>query len=196
MNRRFSAALVVLVAAIPLVACSEKTGGSATSTEGATTPTGAKTTTAEPGGDDLDTAKYLNDPCAILKTDQVAALGNFKRTDKDALPLGESCSWVGKDPLVDSTYAVTFSKDGNTVDSIAGNAKNSPVFQEVSVAGRKAVSYDTTDGKRDCTTAVGTSADGAVVVQVNTAKNDTANNGKACAASEKLAAVVIGNLKG
>ncbi|MEU7529735.1 DUF3558 domain-containing protein [Saccharothrix sp. NPDC042600] len=198
MNRTLRSVLVVGAAASALAACTSTDAGNPT--PASTTTGGGSATTkssAKPSGPGaLDLQKFTGDPCTILTSAQVSALGTFDPAEREDSPYGPGCAWVGKDVLADSTYRVVLVVKDATLDTYREENKSLPVFREATVSGYPAVSYDRGSGTRDCTTVIGTSDKDAVLIQTNVAEDDKTNAGKPCDASEKLGVTVIGNLKG
>lgn len=191
---------LALLAAVAVVtsACSTVDPGHATPdpTGGIGSGTTPSTPSAAPSGPQLDITKFKTTPCDLLSTAQISTLGEFDAPRPDAKPLGPSCAWYAKDVVRGASYTVSLVTNGSTVESMAESAKSSPVFKETKVDGRTAISYDITNGQGDCTTAVSTSSKDAIVVQINTLNEASPEHKDSCGASEKVAALVIQNLKG
>jgi hypothetical protein len=191
---------LIALAAVTLVGmvsgCSDKNPGNAT----AQSPTGSspETTSSKPAFSqpELDPTKFSDRPCDLLTSAQLAELGKFKAPESEKAAAGSMCHWRAQDTLKGTRYDVTIYADGNTIESIASSVKGSPVVKDAKVSGYPAVSYDITDGKGTCSTAVGTSAKHAILVQM-IAKDESLPEWKdSCGASEKAAALVLENLKG
>ncbi|GAA3887780.1 DUF3558 domain-containing protein [Saccharothrix violaceirubra] len=200
MNRTFKVALAAGAATVALAACTNSsTDGTPTpATNGVASQTkSSSTTSGKPSnGDDLNISRFADKPCDLIKPDQLTALGNFRPGESSSAPLGPGCSWFGVDALKDTTFFVTLVTKGDNLESMAENAKSFPIFKRTTIAGREAYSADRTDGKASCSTAVSTSAKDAIFVQGRPPANGTGTADKSCQASEKVAAIVIGNLKG
>ncbi|MEV0677983.1 DUF3558 domain-containing protein [Actinosynnema sp. NPDC050436] len=199
MTRTFRAVLVAGAALTALTACMTTSKGNPTPAPGATSAAGSTTTSGKPsGGSDLDLGKYLANPCAILTQAQQAELTTFREAKPETTgEQGPSCTYQGKDVLANSTFEITFMVKGTSIDDLIGNTKTGfPVARETKVAGRPAVSFDSADGKRNCSTAFGTSDTEAVLVQGNIGKNDKLNDDNACGTTERVATTIVGNLKG
>ncbi|WP_170211683.1 DUF3558 domain-containing protein [Saccharothrix australiensis] len=199
MNRTIRAALVVSSAVAVLAACTTTDPGDPTA--GPTTGTSERTPTtsgsATGGASGLSLAKYLSNPCAILTKAQQAELTTFREAKATEGTFGPACTYQGKDVLENSTFEISLVVKGNTIDDFIEEAKaGMSVAEETKVDGRPAINFDSADGKRNCSTAVGTSDKEAVLVQANIGKNDKLNDDKACEKSERVAKTVIGNLRG
>lgn len=193
-----STTLVALVAVtlVGVVAgCSDKKPGNAT----AQPPTGSSSETAsskpafsQPA---LDPAKFSDRPCDLLTSAQLAGLGKFEAPEPEKAAVGPMCHWRAEDTLRGTRYDVTILVNGD-IESIVSSVKGSPVVKDVKVSGYPAVSYDITDGKGTCSTAVGTSAEHAILVQMIAHDESLPEWKDSCGATEKVAALVLGNLKG
>ncbi|GGP44981.1 DUF3558 domain-containing protein [Saccharothrix coeruleofusca] len=189
----FTAAILASIAS----GCSEKSPGTPTSptTTGAPTQTTAAGKSAFPEPE-LDPKRFADRPCDLLKPAQLAELGEFDAPEPDNGAIGPSCGWGAKDVLKGTRYDITIYDDGSTIDTIIESVEGSPVVKETEISGYPAVSYDITDGKGTCSTAVGTSSVSAILVQVLNENEESSEWKDSCGASEKVAATVIGNLKG
>lgn len=188
-------ALLTAVLAIGVLAgCSEKTGGNANTTA----PTGGEQTSTPPtsGGSSsgLDIAKFVSKPCDVLTKTQLAAFGNLKAPEPRTAPLGPACDWKGVEVLRDSSFTVTLA-DGQKYDTLLSNSRKSPVFNEQKIDGLRSFNSDDTDGTRDCATAVETSEESAILVQINVA-SQLKGTKKPCDESSKIATAVISTLRG
>ncbi|GAA3876016.1 hypothetical protein GCM10022243_46150 [Saccharothrix violaceirubra] len=199
MKSKLGVAALAAVSIMMFSACSKST------TDGTPTPATGRGTTAQttsssgdkqPTGNDLDITRYADKPCDLIKPDQLATLGNLKPGEPGKGPLGPTCTWSAQNPTRDNTYALSLVTRGNTLESMIENVKDDPVFKTTTVAGRDAYSTDNTDGTLDCGTGVKTSSKDAIFAQVTLGVEDTAKTGKSCQASERLAAIIIGNLGG
>ncbi|MEU4802809.1 DUF3558 domain-containing protein [Actinosynnema sp. NPDC023587] len=199
MIRTFRAVLVAGVAVTALAACTSTTG-TPTRAPDATTGAGATTSSGKPagGGSGLDIQEYLTSPCTILTQAQQSALTTFREAKPELTgSQGPSCTYQGKDVLANSTFEITFLVEGTSIEDLISNTKAGfATARETTIAGRPAISYDSADGKRNCSTAFGTSDEEAVLVQGNIGKNDKLNDDNACGTTERVATTIVGNLKG
>lgn len=188
--------LTTVVLAGTVAACSGKDPGRPTpeTTSGATETT--STSKKPASGPDLDLSKFAGDPCKLLKSDQLAQLGDFDPAKQRSNSLGPGCTWDPKDVTKGASYEITLSTKGNNLESMMKNAKTEPVFKETTVAGYPAFSSDGTNGKGNCGTYVGTSDKEAIVVQISLEDKTAPEYQDSCSATEKVAALVIQNLKG
>jgi hypothetical protein len=92
--------------------------------------------------------------------------------------------------------ASTLKETNKNFDEIAKNSQGVKVYRLTTVGGYQAVSSDATDGKGNCTTAVGTSSKDVFVVQISIENESAPEHADSCAATEKVAALVVQNLKG
>ncbi|GAA3850513.1 hypothetical protein GCM10022243_15480 [Saccharothrix violaceirubra] len=193
MNRRLAAAAL---AAIPIIMVSACTKTTTTGNPTPATEQGGTTSTSSPTGKDLNISRFTDRPCELVKPEQLSTLGKLKTPKQEVSILGPTCTWPGKDPTADNTYALTLVTKGSTFESMRENVKDRPIFKDTTVAGREAYSSDATNGTRDCGTTVKTSGKDAVLIQMTLGDEDTARTGKSCRESEKLAEIVIKNLAG
>lgn len=175
--------------------CSTKDPGRAT-TESPTTETTSPSSSRRASGPDLDISKFASRTCDLLTADQLARLGTFDHPETDDDAFGPGCRWGAKEVLKGAAYTVTLSTKGNTLESMMANARTEPVFRETTVAGYPAFSSDGTNGKGNCGTYVRTSSKDAVVVQISIENKDAPEYKDSCGATEKVAALVVENLKG
>ncbi|WP_433269428.1 DUF3558 domain-containing protein [Actinosynnema sp. CS-041913] len=202
MNRTIRTVLVVGAVTAALAACTSKeVGGNPTSAPATDTSSAKPTESSSPSSNEptLDIEKFVSAPCTILTQAQQTALGTFReaKAGEDGVN-GPSCTYQGKDVLENSSFTIVLAVKGNTFDDAVKDGDTKfPVFQETKIEGYRAASFDGTDGKRHCNTAIRTSDRTFVLIQGSIAKNDTKlNDGKACGTTERVAATVIGNLKG
>ncbi|MET8756302.1 DUF3558 domain-containing protein [Lentzea sp. NPDC004782] len=187
-------ALTIVTLAGIMSACSGTEPGRPT----ASNPTGttpSSTSKAAPGPD-LDLSKFTSRPCDLLTAAQLAQLGTFDPPTSGHQELGPGCRWEAKEVLKGAAYSVTLSTEGNTLESMREASKAEPVFRETTVAGYPAFSKDGTTGKGNCGTAVKTSSKEAIYVQISTLNKETPEYKDSCRATEKVAALVVQNLKG
>lgn len=196
-----STTLILLALAVVGMAsgCTGKNPGNATpgpTSGGDTVATTTSKPATVPGGPDIDLGKFAAKPCDLLQADQLAQLGSFKAPEPGSNTLGPSCKWRAQKVLEGASYTVTLVTGGSTFEEISKNAKKDAVNRETKIADYSAVSSDQTNGKGNCGTAVGVSSKGALLVQAGSENENSAEYKDTCAASEKVAALVVGNLKG
>ncbi|KJK36481.1 hypothetical protein UK23_42130 [Lentzea aerocolonigenes] len=170
-----------------------------TSTETPGTPTtGAQTTSNQPTSDGsssgLSIAKYVSAPCTILKPDQVATLGTVKPAAPGTDVLGPLCSWRGQVATKNSSYTVSVTEDKD-FDDMVSNIKSNPVFTDKKLDGVRTITTDAVDGELACQSSVQVSKTDSVTVQVSAAADERATK-KACPEAERVAQLIITNLKG
>ncbi|PRY42698.1 uncharacterized protein DUF3558 [Umezawaea tangerina] len=141
-------------------------------------------------------AKFIDKPCDVLTSAQITTLGTFKEAKPSTDSTGPSCRWAATDPTKGISYTVSLLTDGTTIDKVTENVKTAPVYRKAEVSGLPAVSSDSTDGKGTCATAVGASSKDTFLVQISTLNESTPEYKDSCGATEKVAALVIQNLKG
>jgi len=186
-----TALLATVFAFGALAACSpSQTGGNPT--------TGAQTTGSQPtsdgSGTGLSIAKYVSAPCTILKADQAATLGTVLAPVPGTGTLGPNCLWKGKDVIKNSSYTVHVTEDRD-FDSLVDNVKANPVFTDKKLDGLRTISTDRADGELACLTSVEVSKSNSFTVQIATAADERATK-KACPEAERVAQLIITNLKG
>jgi hypothetical protein len=187
--------LLAAIASVALIAgCSQKDGGQATPQSGAGTATSG--TSAAPNEPQVGLSKFASDPCALLKADQLTSLGSFKAPRKDASSVGQRCTWSAQDVIKGAAYSVVVKTNTDTFEQVAENSKGVPVYKRTTVASYPAVSSDQTTGKGNCTTAVGVSSKEVFYAQISIENTAAPEYQDSCAATEKVAALVVQNLKG
>jgi hypothetical protein len=201
MTQLRSTNLIMLTAAAAMLlvsGCSQKSAGEASPQSSPGTAEGTTTTTssASSTGPELSVTKFASNPCGLLKADQLAQLGTFKAPETSDNPLGNKCRWAAQDILKGAAYSVIVGTKGQTFDEVAKNSQGVKVYRATTVGGYQAVSSDATDGKGNCTTAVGTSSKDVFVVQISIENENAPEHADSCAATEKVAALVVQNLKG
>ncbi|MEU0883916.1 DUF3558 domain-containing protein [Lentzea sp. NPDC005914] len=183
--------LAALFSLAALAGCSDKSGGNAKPET--TSPSDTKSESpSTPAGPQLDLAKFLAKPCDVLTAAQLSPLGShFKAPAPRTAPLGPACDWKAVDSTVDSSVTVTLA-DGKEYDSLLSSSRKSPIFSEQKVEGLRSFNSDDTDGTVDCTTAVETGKESAIVVQTSVLDGKT----KPCDVNLKVASAVVTTLKG
>ncbi|MEU5690351.1 DUF3558 domain-containing protein [Actinosynnema sp. NPDC020468] len=199
--KRIVGTTLVLGTAVVLAACSASDPGKpkpeSTPTRTSATAGTGTTSTSTSGGPALDIAKYRTAQCDILKADQLSGLGQIRAPEATRTDAGPSCKYAGKDSLANSTYEIVFAVGNGAYEDVLANSKKAVFYEEVTVAGRKAVNADVYGQNRDCSTAISTGAKDSVLVAISVAKNDrTAAAEKPCALTERLGAIVVANLGG
>ena len=170
-----------------------------TSTQtGGTPTTGAQTTSDKPTSDGSDTglsiAKFVSAPCTILKPDQVATLGSVKAPAPGTGLLGPNCTWDGQNVIKNSSYTVNVTADKD-FDDMVNNVKNDPVFTDKKLNGIRVITTDSVDGELACMSSVQVSKTDSVTVQVSASADERATK-KDCPEAERVAQLIITNLKG
>jgi uncharacterized protein DUF3558 len=193
--------LLMAVSACILGGCSEKDPGSASAESGARTEAPSSTASNAPstdtGGPELPLNTFADKPCELLKPDQVAQLGTFKAPAKSTNQAAVQCRWAAQDVTKGAAYTVAVANTGVTFQTSADQAKqNNPYFKPTKVSEYPAFNFDGTDAKGSCTTGVGTPSKGVFLVQINMENKALPEYNDPCAATEKVAALVIANLKG
>jgi hypothetical protein len=200
MTQLRSTNLIMLTAATAMLlvaGCSQKNPGDANpQSNPSTAESTSATSSANPTGSELSVAKFASNPCGLLTADQLAQLGTFKAPETSDNPLGNKCRWGAQDILKGAAYSVIVGTKGQTFDDVAKNSQGVTVYRPTTVGGYQAVSSDATDGKGNCTTAVGTSSKDVFVVQISIENESAPEHADSCAATEKVAALVVQNLKG
>jgi hypothetical protein len=144
----------------------------------------------------LDLTKYQNNPCGILRADQLASLGITKPGRSKDSAVGPACGWKPDD--TDGTVIdVSLLTKINGLQSIYQNRDHFQTFRPTQVAGYPAVDADALSGNQgDCGTSVGTANDSGFDVAVQIRSQSSAEYSNPCSVSKKIAQIIIGNLKG
>lgn len=190
-----TALLTAVLAFGALVGCtSPQTGGNPTTPA----PTGAEQTSSEPTSDGSDAglsiAKFVSNPCSILTTSQVTTLGSVRAPEPGTGELGPLCTWKGQDVIKNSRYTISVTENKSFEDMVS-NVKDNPVFTDKKIDGVRVISTSQTDASTGCLTSLQASKTSSVTVQVATAADERASK-PACQESERVAQLIITNLKG
>ncbi|SMD19217.1 DUF3558 domain-containing protein [Lentzea albidocapillata] len=187
--------LSTALVSVALAGCTgNQTGGSPTTAS----PTGNGQTSSQPTSDGSDTglsiAKFVSDPCSILTASQIATLGSVRAPQAGTAELGPNCVWNGQDVIKNSTYDISVTKDKN-FEAQVENVKNNGVFVDKKLDGVRVISTDQTDGSISCLTSIQVSKTDSVTVQISSATDERATK-KPCPEAERVAQLIITNLKG
>ncbi|USX48699.1 DUF3558 domain-containing protein [Lentzea sp. HUAS12] len=190
-----TALLTAVLALGVLAGCtSTQTGGNPTSAS----TTGAGQTSSQPTSDGSDAglsiAKYVSSPCSILTASQVSSLGSVREPAPGSGTLGPNCVWMGQDVIKNSKYTVHVTENKSFEDLVA-NVKANPVFTDKTIDGVRVISTSQTDASTGCLTSLQASKTDSITVQVSTAAEERASK-PACQESERVAQLIITNLKG
>ncbi|WP_439663883.1 DUF3558 domain-containing protein [Lentzea sp. HUAS TT2] len=190
-----TALLTAAFAFSALAGCtSTQTGGNPTTAA----PTGADQTSSQPTSDGsgagLSIAKYVSAPCTILTASQVATLGSVRAPAPGTGELGPLCTWMGQDVIKNSRYTISVTANKN-FDDMVSNVKSNPVFTDKKIDDVRVISTSQTDASTGCLTSLQASKTDSVTVQVATAADERASK-PACTESERVAQLIITNLKG
>lgn len=189
--------LLMAVSACLLGGCSEKGTGRPSAESGVTTGTPSTTPSTDTGGPELPLSTFVDKPCDLLKSSEVAQLGTFKAPVKSTNQVTAQCRWAAQDITKGTTYTVAVATTGVSFETSATQAKdNNPYFKTTKVSDYPAYNSDGTDAKGSCTTGVGTPSKGVFLVQINMENKALPEYDAPCVATEKVAALVIQNLKG
>ncbi|MDX3662838.1 DUF3558 domain-containing protein [Streptomyces sp. ID05-26A] len=190
-----TALLTAVLAFGALAGCtSTQTGGNPTSAP----TTGTEQTSSQPTSDGSDSglsiAKYTSAPCNILTADQAKTLGSVRAPAPGSGLLGPNCVWSGQDVIKNSRYTVHVTADQDFEKQV-NEVKNDAVFTDKKIAGARVISTDRLDGLITCLVSIQVSKTDSVTIQVNVASDEQAAK-KACVEGERVAQLIIGNLKG
>jgi hypothetical protein len=190
-----TALLTAVLAFGALAGCTtSQTGGNPTTAQS----TGAEQTSSEPTSDGPDAglsiAKYVSNPCSILTASQVTTLGSVRAPEPGTGELGPNCVWRGQDVIKNSKYTV-HTTENKSFEDIVNNVKANPVFTDKKIDGVRVISTSQTDASTGCLTTLQASKTDSVTVQVATATDERAAK-PACTEAERVAQLIITNLKG
>jgi hypothetical protein len=191
-----TALLTVVLAFGALAGCTGNTTGG-TPTTPAATGTGQTSSTPTSGDSSpgLDISKYATKPCDILKPDQLATLGSVREGATGTGALGQNCTWRGQDVTKNSSYIAHVSVGMDFDDQAAGSKQSNSFFEEKKIGDLRAYSTDGTDGAMFCLTTVETSKTDSITVQFSSAAAERGTK-KPCSETERVAQLIITNLKG
>ena len=185
--------LATLFTAAALAGCTTIGGTPTTGNTPPTTETSDTGSTGSPSAD-LGIDKYKDKPCDVLTAAQVAQLGNVKEPTTRQGAAGPICKWSGKELLDDSAYDIAIGT-ALAYDTALANSRQHPVFSEKTVQGVRTFTSSTTDDTRTCTANVDAGKSGTLLVNVNVARNKVPAQ-KPCAEADRVAAMIIENLRG
>ena len=170
------------------------TGGTPTTGTKTGTEQTSSTPTSEPSSG-LSIANYVTKPCDILKPDQLATLGSVREGATGTGELGQKCTWRGQDVSKNTSYIVHVTEDKAVDDMAASSKAKNSFFEEKQIDGLRAYSTDGTDGSMYCLTTVQASKTDSITVQVTSSADERATK-KPCPEAERVAQLIITNLKG
>ncbi|MCX2949651.1 DUF3558 domain-containing protein [Lentzea sp. NEAU-D7] len=190
-----TALLTAVLAFVALAGCTgNQTGGNPTTAP----PTGGEQTSSQPtseaSGPKLDIAKFVSAPCSILTASQISTLGAVRTAEPGTSALGPNCTWDGQDPIKNSTYEISVTT-GKDFDAMNENSKKNGVFVDKTIDGVRVISTDGTDASMYCLTSIQASKTDSVTVQISTASDERGTK-KPCPETERVAQLIITNLKG
>lgn len=190
-----TALLTAVLAFGALAGCTgNPTSGNPTPAATETGQTGSTPTSSDsPSG--FDISKYATKPCDVLKPEQLATLGSVREGATSTGALGQNCLWRGQDATKNSSYTVHMSVGMDFDDQAAGSKQSNNFFEEKKIDGLRAYSTDGTDGAMFCLTTVEASATDSITVQFSSAAAERGTK-KPCSESERIAQLIITNLKG
>lgn len=190
-----TALLTAVLALGALAGCTgNTTGGTPTpqSNTGAGQTSSTPTSSESPSG--LSITNYVSKPCDILKPDQVATLGSVKDGVAGTDALGPLCTWEGQNPIKNSGYDVSVTT-GKDFEAQVAAVKDRAVFTDKKIDGIRVITTDGTDGAMYCLTSIQISKTDSVTVQVDSSPDERATK-KPCVETERVAQLIITNLKG
>jgi hypothetical protein len=133
--------------------------------------------------------------CGILRAEQLSALG-VTAGKQDNSPTGPSCSWKPIDSN-GTAFDIALLSKVQGLDSVYSHRDDFRVFRPTQLAGYPAADTDDTDAAHgDCGTSVATANGAGFDVRVNVRSQQSPDYKNPCSVSEKIAQVVLGNLKG
>ncbi|SFR22997.1 Protein of unknown function [Lentzea waywayandensis] len=190
-----TALLTAVLAFGALAGCtSSQTGGSPTTASA----TGSEQTSSQPTSDGSDSGlsitKYVSAPCNILTASQLTTLGSVRAPAPGTGTLGPNCVWSGQDVIKNSRYTVHVT-EGQNYENQVNEVKNNAVFTDKKIDGVRVISTDRLDGLVTCLVSLQISKTDSVTIQVNVASDEQATK-KACPEGERVAQLIISNLKG
>lgn len=189
-----TALLTAVIAIGVLAGCSEKTGGNANTTAPSTGEQTGGTPTSGGSSTGLSIAKFVEKPCDVVTSAQLAKLGSLRAPETTSTSLGQQCAWKGQDIIKNSTYRVAVTPD-KAVDDMVANVKGDPVFTDHKVGGIRFITFDGTDASIDCRTIIQVSDTDSVTSSVSIASAERATK-KPCTESEEFAKMIVETLKG
>ncbi|WP_176946764.1 DUF3558 domain-containing protein [Lentzea fradiae] len=172
-------------------------GCTGTKTDGAATAASANTagtTSSAPSDNGPSISQFVANPCGILDADQVVTLGSVRAATPGTGTLGPNCTWKGQDAIKNSTYVVAVT-EGQDFEDMVSRVKANPVFTDKELDGMRVITTDRADGELACLTSIQVSKSDSITVQLNTAADERATK-KACPETERVAQLIVENLRG
>ncbi|EHR63033.1 DUF3558 domain-containing protein [Saccharomonospora cyanea] len=210
--KRVVAVLSVGLAVLAVAGCSEESAGEAAPGSESSVPGPAEQTSAssssEPGlphsgapavTDPLPESVLSVHPCDVLTRQQVqGALGpaasEGERRDLDEV--GPGCDWGNLDTLGGLRIGFSVVSREGLSAQYANTKPQVKVFRESGpVAGFPAVAYKTSEDDSYCTVAVGLANEYSITTTVTLSAEKEAEGVDSCVPAERVAEMVVGNLK-
>ncbi|GGM82411.1 hypothetical protein GCM10012275_61250 [Longimycelium tulufanense] len=203
MLRRLLVLPPVCVAALALASCGGGEQGSPAATDKPTSvaTSNAPTTRVAPPltAPALDTTSFEKNPCTLLRDDQLTQFGPRKPSTSQNGLTGPGCVWRPEDPTVGTRVAVDINTKSGGLEGIYQRRDKYGYFQETEVGGYPgvhAIDWRDAPSHGNCTSLIGVSKDRLIVTYVTIPRKTDPDYETACGASDRVAGMVIENLKG
>ncbi|MER7116535.1 DUF3558 domain-containing protein [Saccharomonospora azurea] len=209
--KRVAAVLSVGLAAFSVAGCSEESPGEAMTSNSSVPGSIAPTSQSAPSDsvlphsgapavvDPLPESVLSDHPCDVLTPEQVQkALGAGASTGSpsDLEQVGPGCDWGNMESFGGMQIGFSIVSREGLSAQYANTKPQVKVFREsVSVGGFPAVAYKASENDLMCTVAVGLADEYSISVTVTLSAEKEAEGVDSCVPAEKVAEMVVGNLK-
>lgn len=185
------------VAVLTLLAAGCSGGPAPATTSSTPAATSSSAGLAPPVANPLSLDKVKDNPCTLLKPDQLAAVGAQPQGTQGSNLVGKSCRWLPAETLTGATIELTMDVDHGGLESIYQKKASYPFFEAAQVGGFPSVrSGDQPELTRGtCDSHVGVGKDAVVFLQLIMRNNNSPEYKTPCVVSDRLAAQVIENIK-
>ncbi|WP_197318614.1 DUF3558 domain-containing protein [Saccharomonospora sp. NB11] len=209
--KRVAAMLSAGLAALSIAGCSEEAPGEGATSEFSVSGTVEPTSQSVPSGSVLPHSgapavanplpeSVLSDhPCDVLTPEQVReALGSGVSTGSpsDLEQVGPGCDWGNTETLGGMQIGFSTVSRAGLSAQYANTKPQVAIFRELpSVGGFPAVAFKASENDRICTVAVGIADEYSITSTVGLSAEKEAEGVDSCVPAEKVAEMVVGNLK-
>ncbi|MCO1580075.1 DUF3558 domain-containing protein [Crossiella sp. SN42] len=143
-NRLHRLVAAGLCAGLVLTGCATVAGAPTTATTSGSASQHGAPPLAQP---ELDTSRFVPDPCRLLTEPQLAQLGITVAGKPEESPLGKACRWIATDTPARINFSLNINTQLGGLDQLYGRKDIFPVWQPLEVSGYPAVIADDDDQK-------------------------------------------------
>ncbi|EHY88832.1 DUF3558 domain-containing protein [Saccharomonospora azurea] len=209
--KRVAAVLSVGLLTLTVASCSEESPGEGPASNYSVSASGGPTSQSVPSDpalphsgapavvDPLPESALSDHPCDVLTPEQVQqALGSGASTGSpsDLEQVGPGCDWGNVESLGGMQIGFSTVSRAGLSAQYANTKPQVKVFRELaSVGGFPAVAFKASENDRVCTVAVGLADEYSITSTVGLSAEKEAEGVDSCVPAEKVAEMVVGNLK-